>query len=83
MVEHGATAIVTRPEGVSFRPDPHGDAVVDEARRDGPLVTLSARYDDGREIVSAETGLAPPATGTRVTVEIDPAAVVEIPAAAS
>ena len=37
-------------------------------------------FDDGREIVSAETGLEPPAPGTRVAVEIDPAAVVEIPA---
>jgi thiamine transport system ATP-binding protein len=83
VAESGATAIVVRPEGVSFRPDPQGDAVVDGARRDGPLVTLSARYDDGREIVSAETGLAPPAPGVRVTVEIDPAAVVEIPAAAT
>jgi len=83
VVENGAKAIVIRPEGVAFRPDPQGDAVVDEARRDGPLVTLSARYDDGSEIVSAETGLAPPAPGTRVAVEIDPAAVVEIPATAS
>ena len=82
VVEDGAAATVVRPEGVSFRPDPRGDAVVGGTRRDGPLVTISARYDDGREIVSAETGLSPPAPGTRVAVEIDPAAVVEIPAAA-
>jgi thiamine transport system ATP-binding protein len=82
VVEDGASATVVRPEGVSFRPDPRGDAVIGGTRRDGPLVTLSARYDDGREIVSAETGLVPPAPGTRVAVEIDPAAVVEIPTTA-
>ena len=80
VVEDGATATVVRPEGVTFRSDPAGDAVVGGIRRDGALVTLSARYDDGREIVSAETGLAPPLPGTRVAVEIDPAAVVVIPA---
>jgi len=83
VTENGATAVVVRPEGVRFRSDPRGDAVVGEARRDGALVTLSARYDDGREIVSAETGLLLPESGTRVAVEIDPAAVVEIPASAS
>jgi ABC-type proline/glycine betaine transport system ATPase subunit len=83
VTEDGATATVVRPEGVSFRPDPRGEAVVGGMRRDGPLVTLSARYDDGREIVSAETGLTPPAPGTRVAVEIDQAAVVQIPASAS
>ena len=46
------------------------DAVVGSAEREGPVVTLRAHYDDGREIVSAHTGLAPPAPGTRVAVEI-------------
>jgi hypothetical protein len=73
---------VTRPEAVVLRPDPSGEAVVGETQRDGPLVTLRARYDDGREIVAAHTGLTPPAPGTRVTVEIDPAAVVEVPLSA-
>ena len=81
VTDDGTGATVVQPEGVRFRADPGGDAVVVEARREGPLVTLCARYDDGRAIVSAETGLAPPAPGTRVVVEIDPAAVVEIPAA--
>jgi thiamine transport system ATP-binding protein len=81
--EHGATSVVTRPEGVSFRPEPAGNAVVVSTRRDGPGVTLRARYDDGREIVSAHTGLAPPTPGTRVAVEIDRAAVVEVPTAAA
>ena len=77
--ERGATSLVTRPEGVVLRPDPGGDALVVAAERDGPVVTLRARYDDGREIVSAHAGLTAPATGARVEVEIDPAAVREVP----
>lgn len=75
----GATSIVTRPEGVVFRADPDGVAVVSSAHREGPVVTLSARYDDGREIVSAHVGLAPPSPGTRVAVEISREAVIEVP----
>ena len=77
--ERGAVSLVTRPEGVVFLPDPEGDAVVSSSRRSGPVVTLCARYDDGREIVSAHTGLAPLTPGARVTVEVDPAAMVEVP----
>jgi thiamine transport system ATP-binding protein len=77
--ERGAASVVTRPEGVVFRPDQSGDAVIVSSHRDGPVVTLRARYDDGREIVSAHAGLAPPVPGTRVTVEVDRAAVVEVP----
>ena len=80
--ERGATSFVTRPEAVVFRADAQGDAVVGSAHREGPVVTLRARYDDGREIVSAHTGLAPPAPGTRVAVEIDREAVVEVPTTA-
>ncbi|MCY7303825.1 MAG: ABC transporter ATP-binding protein [Thermoleophilia bacterium] len=75
----GRTAVVTRPEGVTFRLDPAGEAVVVSSRRDGPLVTLCARYDSGAEIVSAHTGTEPPAPGDRVRVAIDPAAVGVIP----
>ena len=77
--ERGGTSFVTRPEGVVFRSDASGDALVISSHRDGPVVTLCARYDDGREIVSAHTGLAPLTPGARVSVEIDPAAVVEVP----
>jgi thiamine transport system ATP-binding protein len=79
--ERGATAIVTRPEGVVLRPDPGGDAVVVSTQRDGPVVTLRARYDNGREIVSAQAGLAAPPPGTRVEVVIDRTAVIEVPTA--
>ena len=81
--ERGPTSVVTHPEGVVFQLDPAGDAVISAGRRDGPLVTLRARYDDGREIVSAHTGLTSPAPGARVRVEIDRAAVVEIPTSRS
>jgi thiamine transport system ATP-binding protein len=77
--ERGATSFVTRPEGVVFRPDTSGDAVVISSQRDGPVVTLRARYDDGRETVSAHTGLAPLTPGTRIAVEIDRGAVIEVP----
>lgn len=77
--ERGVTSFVTRPEGVIFSPDVGGDARVISAYRDGPVVTLRARYDDGREIVSTHTGLDPPAPGVRVAVAVDRAAVVEIP----
>jgi len=77
--ERGGTSLVTRPEGVVFRPDASGDARVISSHRDGPIVTLRARYDDGREIVSAHAGLTPPTPGVRVAVVIDRAAVVEVP----
>ncbi len=79
--DRGTRSFVTRPEAVVFRADPRGEAVVDSAHREGPVVTLRARYGDGREIVSAHTGLAPPIPGTRVTVEIGAGAVIEVPTA--
>jgi thiamine transport system ATP-binding protein len=81
--ELGATSRVTRPEAVVLRADPAGEATVVSAHRDGPVVTLRARYDDGREIASAHAGLEPLAPGTRVAVEIDRAAVIEVPTSIS
>ena len=77
--ERGSTAVVTRPEGVAFRRDPAGEAVVVSSLRDGPLVTLRARYDSGSEIVSAHAGSERPAPGDRVRIEIDSSAVTVIP----
>jgi thiamine transport system ATP-binding protein len=77
--ERGPTSLVTRPEGVVLRPAAGGAATVVAVQRDGPLVTLRARYDDGSEIVSAQAGLSAPAPGTRVDVEIDRTAVIEVP----
>ncbi len=77
--QDGQTVTVTRPEGVTLRPDADGTAVLVSAERDGPLVTLRARRENGREIVAVYVGLAPPSPGTRVTVEVDPGAVIEVP----
>ena len=77
--DRGANSLVTRPEGVVLRPDAGGNAVVIATQRDGPVVTLRARFDDGREIVSAHAGLAAPTLGTRVDVQIDQTAVLEVP----
>lgn len=77
--ERGPTAVITRPEGVSLRPDAAGDAVVESSRRDGPLVTVRARRADGTVIVSAHAGSEHRVPGDRVRVEIDPAAVSVIP----
>ncbi len=78
--EHADGTVITRPEGVRFVPDTSGDAVVESSRRNGPLVTLEARFEDGRRIVSAHAGTDPSAPGERVRVEIDAAAVSEVPA---
>jgi thiamine transport system ATP-binding protein len=77
--ERGATSLVTRPEGVVLRPDAGGNAIVSATQRDGPVVTLRARFDDGGEIVSAHVGLLVPALGTRVAVLVDHTAVIEVP----
>lgn len=79
VADHGSTSVVTRPEGVRFLPDLAGDATVESSHRDGPLVTLQARYDDGTGIVSASVSSAQPSPGERVRVEIDPAALSTIP----
>jgi thiamine transport system ATP-binding protein len=79
VVDRGATVVITRPEGVAFRLDLAGEALVVSSRRDGPLVTLRARYDSGAEIVSAHTGFERPAPGDRVRVEIESSAVTVIP----
>ena len=76
--ERESTIVVTRPEGVALRPDPAGEAVVVSSRRDGPLVTLRARYDSGTEIVSAHAGFERPKPGDRVRIEIDSSAVTVI-----
>lgn len=81
IIERGATALVTRPEGVTFRPHPDGTAVVSSSDREGPVVRLRARREDGTEISSITTGLSTPTLGQRVLIEVDPAAVVEIPTA--
>jgi thiamine transport system ATP-binding protein len=77
--EHGPTATVTRPEAVRFVPDATGEGRVLTVDRNGAVVRLSARCADGRVLTSIATGVALPAAGDPVRVEIDPAGVVEVP----
>jgi thiamine transport system ATP-binding protein len=62
--------VVARPEGVVVSP---GDgAVVLAAERRGPVVVLTVRTDDGRELEAATTALEAPRPGARVTVRLEP-----------
>jgi thiamine transport system ATP-binding protein len=77
VVRHGDRATVTRPEAVRLVP---GDAaVVVAADRDGPVVYLRARTADGAELESVSTGDSHPRPGDRVSVEVDPSGVFELP----
>ena len=73
---HGDAATVTRPEAVRVRPGQ--GAVVLSVDRDGPLVRLRVRRDDGSEL-EAVTTAEPPRPGEPVAVEIDPAGVFDVP----
>ena len=73
----GATATVTRPEAVRLVP---GDgAVVVATERDGPVVRLRVRLDDGGELEALATGVDHPRIGDRVAVEVDPDGIVRVP----
>jgi thiamine transport system ATP-binding protein len=72
----GDRARVTRPEAVRLVPG--SGATVLAADRDGPVVRLRLRRDDGVELEAVALGGAPE-PGARVGVEIDPAGVLEVP----
>jgi len=73
----GDRATVVRPEAVRVRP---GDgAVVVSADRDGAVVRLLVRRDDGTELDAVVVGVDVPRAGERVSVDVDPAGVVEVP----
>jgi thiamine transport system ATP-binding protein len=73
----GDRATVIRPEAVRVRP---GDgAVVVSADRDGAVVRLLVRRDDGTELDAVVVGVDVPRAGERVSVDVDPAGVVEVP----
>jgi thiamine transport system ATP-binding protein len=74
----GDRATVVRPEAV--RVGEGDDGVVVSAERDGAVVRLRVRRDDGSELDAVLTGVGHPRPGDRVAVEIDPAGVVEVPA---
>jgi len=72
----GDRATVIRQEAVLVGP---GDgAVVLGADRDGAVVRLRVRQDDGVELDAIAVGVAVPRVGQRVAVEVDPAGVVEV-----
>lgn len=70
-----------RPEAVSVRrvrEDEPGDGLVESAVRHGPTVQLVISLDEGDSVNAAVTGLDHPAVGERVSIELDPAGVVEL-----
>ena len=77
VVRDGDRANVIRPEGV--RVQPGEGAVVVSADRDGAVVRLRVRQDDGIELDAVVVGVDVPRTGERVSVDVDPAGVVEVP----
>jgi thiamine transport system ATP-binding protein len=72
----GRRAVVTRPEAV--RVEPGDGAVVLAAERDGAVVRLRVRRDDGTELEAVVVGVETPRAGSRVAVEVDPAGIVEV-----
>jgi thiamine transport system ATP-binding protein len=77
VVRDGDRATVTRPEAV--RLEQGQGAVVVSVDRDGPLVRLRVRQDDGAELESVTTETEHPRPGDRVSVAVDPAGVFEVP----
>ena len=73
----GDRATVTRPDAV--RIGPGTGATVVSADRDGPVVRLRVRRDDGVELDAVSLGDAPE-PGDVVAVEIEPTGVLEVPA---
>jgi thiamine transport system ATP-binding protein len=72
----GDRATVTRPDAV--RIGPGTGATVVSADRDGPVVRLRVRRDDGVELDAVSLGDAP-GPGEVVAVEIEPTGVLEVP----
>ncbi len=73
----GARATVVRPEAVVVRSG--NGAVVVAADRDGAVVRLRVRRDDGVELEAVAVGVEVPRVGDRVGVEVDSNGVVEVP----
>ena len=72
----GDRSTVVRPEAV--RVSPGTGATVLGADRDGAVVRLRVRRDDGVELEALAVGVDVPAVGDSVFVEVDPAGVVEV-----
>jgi thiamine transport system ATP-binding protein len=76
VVRGGERATVTRPEAV--RIGPGSGARVLTADRDGPVLRLRVRRDDGLELDAVSLGDAPE-PGAVVAVAVDPRGVLEVP----
>jgi thiamine transport system ATP-binding protein len=77
VTRNGDRATILRPEAVHVTSG--ADAVVVSADRDGPVVRLRLLREDGSELDAVAVGVAAPAVGARVGVDVDPAGVVEVP----
>jgi thiamine transport system ATP-binding protein len=77
VVRDGDRATVTRPEAV--RVVPGDEATVVSVDRDGAVVRIRVRRDQGVELEAVSVSVGHPERGDRVSVEIDPAGVVEVP----
>jgi thiamine transport system ATP-binding protein len=74
--------VAIRPEAVSVRAAGHaerGDGVVESVTRQGPTVRLRIRLDADGTLDAALTSVDHPRQGERVSVEIDPAGMIELP----
>ena len=74
--------VAIRPEAVSVRAAGHGergDGVVESVTRQGPTVRLRIRLDADGTLDAALTSVDHPGRGERVSVEIDPAGMIELP----
>ena len=77
VVVHGERATVTRPEAV--RLGPGDEATVVSVQRDGPVVRSVVSLDNGRDVESVSVGLEAMRVGDRVSLEVDPGGVLEVP----
>jgi thiamine transport system ATP-binding protein len=76
VVPEGDRATIVRPEAVRVRPGSGG--VVTAADRDGAVVRLRVRRDDGAELDAVAVGVEVPSVGDSVAVDVDPDGVVEV-----
>jgi thiamine transport system ATP-binding protein len=77
VVRDGDRATVIRPEAVRVRPG--GGALVVGADRDGAVVRLRVRGDDGVELGAVAVGVDVPSVGDSVSVDVDRAGIVDVP----
>ena len=69
-----------RPEAVYVKPvgAEDGEAIVESAVRHGPTVRLVLRLDDGSTLAAAVSDIDHPLPGDRVSVDVDPAGIVDV-----